>query len=159
MFRLSKKVSEEKLKNFIKKIQGKQFAENKNLLNAPWKYIKKKKFEFFFILINNKIIGSLVILNTYYSSHLSFLYIINKYRNNKIGSYLIKKFENYKKKKLKTIHVTKSLNNAMKFYENKGYTKYINQKDEKLLRWISRCNAFDKTTFNKRFLYYKYIKS
>jgi len=58
-YKIIKKVDNFRLNNFLKKISGKEFRENKNIKNAPWKYLKEKKIESFFIELNKDIVGAL----------------------------------------------------------------------------------------------------
>ena len=152
------RIKKKELLEFISKIEGKEFFLNKNINNAPWKYRKLKNFAFRYVRINNQIVASLVIIKTSYSNHLSFLYILKNKRNKKIGSKLLSIFENYQvNKKLKTVHVTKTLKNSLKFYQKRKYIKIYRKNYILLNRWKKRCLSFDKNTFKTRYLLFKII--
>lgn len=150
------KIKKKELLKFISKIEGKEFFLNKNINNAPWKYRKLKNFTFRYVKINNEVVASLVIIKTSYSNHLSFLYILKNKRGKKIGSKLLSIFENYQiNKKLKTVHVTKTLKNSLIFYKKNKYKKIYKKNDILLNRWKKRCLSFDKNTFKTRYLLFK----
>ena len=92
-FILKSSYSEYELIKFIKSIKEKSFLQNKSLLSTPWKYIRKKNFNFFFLTKKNKnIVGVMIIINTRFSCHLSFLYLNHNYRNIGLGKNLINFF-------------------------------------------------------------------
>lgn len=153
-YKIVKKVNNLELSNFLKKISGKEFKVNRNIKNAPWKYLKKKKMEFFFIEVNKEIVGVIVLINFKFSKHLSFLYIIKKFRRKKLGSMLLDKYY-LNTKKIKTIHVIKSLKRTLSFYKKKGFIIIKKNKNHLIKKWISRCKKFNKKTFKKRYLLYR----
>lgn len=78
---IKKRTSISNIKNFLRKITGREFKNNKNIKNPPWKYLNEKKFNFFFVMYNNSIIGVIVIIDFKFTRHLSFLYILKEFRN------------------------------------------------------------------------------
>lgn len=146
-----KNLSSNKLKTFIKNIK---FDEHHKINKSPWIYLGKKKFNFYFVIYNNLIEGVMVIFNTNYNSHLSFLYINKNFRNKGLGSKLVKKFL-HSNKKLKTVHVYKNLKKTQKFYESFNFKKFSHKLDgNDLKNWYKRCINFDKKTFKNRYLYF-----
>ena len=152
-YKIVKKVNNLKLSNFLKKISGKEFRENRNIKNAPWKYLKEKKMESFFIEVNKDIVGVIILINFKFLKHLSFLYIIKKFRMKKLGSMLLDKYF-LNTKKIKTIHVIKSLKRTLSFYKKKGFIINKKNKNHLIKKWILRCQQFNKKTFKKRYLLY-----
>ena len=119
-FKIVNKVSDKNLINFLKKISGDEFKTNKDINNAPWKYKKDKKLKFFFVKFKQEIVGSIVIINFKFSRHLSFLYIIKEFRNINLGSKLLDRYF-LNTKKVKTIHVKKSLKRTLNYYLKKKF--------------------------------------
>tara|TARA_Y100001970_G_scaffold4827_1_gene5490 strand:- start:1840 stop:2334 length:495 start_codon:yes stop_codon:yes gene_type:complete len=146
-----KTASDKQIISFIKNIKEKEFISNRNINNAPWKYRRDKKLKFIFLYSRNKIIGSMVIINFKYTRHLSFLYILKEFRGSNLGTYLMKKFF-LNTKKIKTIHITKSLNRSEKFYSKFKFFKNINKKNKIILNWIKKCEIFDTDTFKNRYI-------
>ena len=151
--KIFKKIEISKLKIFLKNISGKEFKNNKKITNAPWKYLKQKNIKFFFAVFEKKIIGVLVIIDFKFSRHLSFFYILKKFRNFNVGTQLFKMYF-LNTKKIKTIHVTKSLKKALVFYKKFNFIKNYKNDNPIIKSWILRCKKFDYKTFNKRFLLY-----
>lgn len=150
---VKKNISKKKLNKFLSLIKGNVFKSNTKINNPPWKYMRLKNFKFYFLISRNEILGSIVILNTTYSKHLSFFYIIGKKRNRGIGSKFLKKiFINKAKKKLKTVHVNKKLKKTIKFYKKNNF--FISNKKENnfIKKWVRRCLNFNSMTFEKRIL-------
>ena len=149
------------LLKFLSRIKEKNFLNNKNIHSPPWKYIKKKNFNFFFLSNQkSKIIGVITIINTKYSCHLSFLYLDHKYRNLGLGKILINFFLSISKKKLLTVHVFKNDLRVLKFYKQNGFLKSTNKsflKYNALINWRKRVEKFDSNSLKKRNLLY-YIK-
>ena len=149
------------LLKFLSRIKEKDFLNNKNIHLPPWKYIKKKNFNFFFLSNQkSKIIGVITIINTKYSCHLSFLYVDHKYRNLGLGKILINFFSSISKKKLLTVHVFKNDLRVLKFYKQNGFLKSTNKsflKYNALFNWKKRVEKFDSSSLKKRNLLY-YIK-
>tara|TARA_Y100000816_G_C26068380_1_gene561636 strand:+ start:938 stop:1414 length:477 start_codon:yes stop_codon:yes gene_type:complete len=150
---IRKKISTKKLINFINTFDDKVFSNNKSLKNPPWKYLKEKKFNFYYLFSNNEAIGSIVVLNTKYSRHLSFFYIIRRFRNKGIGSIFLKKvFLNLSKKKMKTVHVDKRLKKTIKFYKKNSFIVSNKKENNIIKKWIKRCLIFDKNTYRYKHL-------
>lgn len=150
---IKKKISIKKLNKFVNAIDGKIFNNNKNLKNPPWKYLNLKKFKFYYLISKNNVIGSMVILNTTYSNHLSFFYILNKNRAKGLGSNFLKKvFIDNTSKKLKTVHVNKQLKRTIKFYKKHSFFISNKKKNKLIKKWVKRCILFDKNTFKDRHL-------
>ena len=150
---IKKKVAKKKLEKFLSFIKGDVFQSNAKIYNPPWKYMGLKNFKFYFLMSKKEIIGSLVILNTPYSNHLSFFYIIRNKRNKGLGAKFLKKiFIDKTTKNLKTVHVNKKLRKAIKFYQKNNF--FISNKKENTFvkKWVIRCLAFDKMTFKNRYL-------
>ena len=68
--KLTKKYNLNSIKIFLSEIKEKQFRPNKSLKGIPWKFLKLKKFNFYFLYVNNKIIGNITILNSVLNKHL-----------------------------------------------------------------------------------------
>jgi ribosomal protein S18 acetylase RimI-like enzyme len=158
---LSSVYKKQNLLKFINRIYEKGFLKNKDLESAPWKYLKKKNFNFYF-LSNQKlrIIGAIVIINTKYSCHLSFLYLDHGFRNIGLGKSLVEFFFSIAKKNLLTVHIYKKNIRVFNFYKNFGFKKATNScflKFKNLLIWKMRVKKFDKKSLKKRYLLY-YIK-
>ena len=150
---IRKKISIKKLINFINTFDGKVFSNNKSIMNPPWKYLNEKKFNFYYLFSNNKVIGSIVILNTKYSRHLSFFYIIKQFRNKGIGSIFLKKvFLSLSKKKMKTVHVDKRLKKTIKFYKRNNFIISNKKENNIIKKWVKRCLIFDKNTYRYKHL-------
>jgi predicted acetyltransferase len=141
------------LNNFLKKISGKYFKKNKNIENAPWKYRKQKNIKFFFLKIKKNIVGVIVFINFKFSRHLSFFYIIKKFRGKNLGNILFNRYF-LNTRKIKTIHVIKSLDKALIFYNRKRFIINKNFNNPAIKKWILRCQKFDKKIFEKRYLLY-----
>ena len=160
-YSISSKFKKLQLIKFIKKFKEKDFLVNNKLNLTPWKYYKNKRFNFYFLSINNKrIIGSLVIINTKYSCHLSFLYIDSDFRKKSLGKKLVNFFFLVTKKKMLTVHVFKKQKKVQKFYLNNGFSKAEKNSFKKynsLVKWKKRVHQFDKTSLKKRYLFF-YIK-
>ena len=67
------------IKIFLKKITEKEFKINKNIKDAPWKYLNNKKFKFFFVYYHNIILGVMVVINFRFTRHLSFIYLLKEF--------------------------------------------------------------------------------
>jgi|688.fasta_scaffold562305_1 predicted acetyltransferase len=152
-YKIIKKINNLELNNFLKKISGRHFKKNKNIKNAPWKYLKQKNIESFFLKINKNIIGVIVLINFKFSKHLSFLYILKKFRKKNLGSILFNRYF-LNTRKIKTIHVIKSLEKTLSFYKRKGFIINKNFNNHIIKKWILRCQKFNKETFEKRYLLY-----
>ena len=148
-----KKVRISKLNIFLKKITGKEFKDNKKIINAPWKYLKEKKMNFFFVIFEKNIIAVAVIIDFKFSRHLSFLYVLKKFRNSNVASQLLKKYF-LNTRKIKTIHVTKSLKKALIFYRKFNFIVNYKSNNPIIKNWILRCKKFDNKTFHNRYLLY-----
>ena len=153
-FEIVNKVSNKNLINFLKKISGNEFKTNKNINNAPWKYRNDKKLKFFFVKYKKEIIGVIVIINFKFSRHLSFLYIIKEFRNINLGSKLLDKYF-LNTKKVKTIHVKKSLKRTLNYYLKKKFLINKNSKNHIIKKWIERSEKFN-NSFATRILIYKF---
>lgn len=153
-FKIVNKVSDKNLINFLKKISGDEFKTNKDINNAPWKYKKDKKLKFFFVKFKQEIVGSIVIINFKFSRHLSFLYIIKEFRNINLGSKLLDRYF-LNTKKVKTIHVKKSLKRTLNYYLKKNFVINKNSKNLIIKKWIQRSEKFN-NSFATRILIYKF---
>lgn len=74
--------------------------------------------------IDNKIVGYLVYENLYDRVEIDYIYVVNEYRNKKIGSFMMEYLINLcKKEKLYNITLEVSINNiyAIKLYEKYGF--------------------------------------
>ena len=72
--KFKKKIDYNKIGNFVKKISlSKEFRKNRNLSNAPWKYLNDSNVDFNSFEEMNKIIGVMVIIQHKYVNHLTFL--------------------------------------------------------------------------------------
>lgn len=74
--------------------------------------------------IDNKIAGYLVYENLYDRVEIDYIYVVNEYRNKKIGSFMMEYLINLcKKEKLYNITLEVSINNiyAIKLYEKYGF--------------------------------------
>lgn len=74
--------------------------------------------------IDNKIVGYLVYENLYDIVEIDYIYVVNEYRNKKIGSFMMEYLINLcKKEKLYNITLEVSINNiyAIKLYEKYGF--------------------------------------
>ena len=149
-----KKTSVNKLNQFIKKITGKEFRENKKISNTPWKYLKENKFKFFYLYLNNNIIGVVVIIDFKFTRHLNFLYILKEFRGMGLGTVLFNKYF-LPTKKIKTIHVDKNLKKTVFFYEKLKFSKYKKSNNSVVQSWILRCKKHDNKTFKDRYLLFK----
>ena len=151
---VTKKYKLNLLKKFLSNIKENEFKVNKSIKNIPWKFLKIKKFKFYFIYFNDEIIGNITILDNLFNRHLYFLYINKDYRNKGIGNFLIKtKF--IRGKKLKTVHVLKSLNKTLKFYKKFSFIKSKQNESKNVLKWIAKCTKYDKNTFKDKHLIIK----
>ena len=157
-YSISSKFKKSQLIKFTKRIKEKDFLMNNKFNFSPWKYYKIKKFNFYFLSINkSKIIGILVIINTRYSCHLSFLYIDRDYRKEKLGKKLINFFFLITKKKMLTVHVFKKHKGVQNFYLNNGFSKAKKssfKKYNKLAIWKNRVLKFDNATLKKKYLFF-----
>ena len=153
-FKIVNQVNNKNLINFLKKISGNEFKINKDINNAPWKYKKDKKFKFFFVKFKKEIIGVMVIINFKFSRHLSFLYIIKEFRNINLGSKLLDKYF-LNTKRVKTIHVKKSLKRTLNYYLKKKFIINKNSKNLTIKKWIQRSEKFN-NSFATRILIYKF---
>lgn len=146
------------LLKFLDGIKEKNFYQNKKISSPPWRYLKIKKFKFFFLLYKNKkIVGVIAIINTRFSHHLSFLYIKKNFRSLGLGKRLIKFFISISKKKLLTVHVFKKDKKVLRFYKDNGFKITSNQiiKNCSALKiWKQRVQKFDKKSLIKRYLLY-----
>ena len=149
-----KKVTKIKLKKFLKQIKDKDFLIHKDSNKSPWIYLDSKKFSFHFAYEKGNVIGSLITFNSIYSRHLYFLYINEKYRYKGIGSILIKKFL-LNTKKIKTVHVLKSLKKILKFYIKNKFKILKKIESLKIKSWVSRCNKYDPKTYHDKYLLVK----
>ena len=152
--KFKKKTSINKLNQFIKKITEKEFKESKKISNTPWKYLKEKKFKFFYLYLNNNIIGVVVIIDFKSTRHLSFLYILKEFRGMSLGTVLLKKYF-LLTKKIKTIHVNKNLNRTLLFYKKFKFSKYKKNNNSVVQNWILRCKKHDNKTFKDKYLLFK----
>tara|TARA_B100000989_G_C19296970_1_gene366801 strand:+ start:52 stop:558 length:507 start_codon:yes stop_codon:yes gene_type:complete len=152
-FIVCKKVRISKLNIFLKKITGKEFKYNKKITNAPWKYSKEKKMKFFFAIFEKNIVAVVVIIDFKFSRHLSFLYVLKKFRRSNLATRLLKKYF-LNTRKIKTIHVTKSLKKSLIFYKKFNFIVNYNSNNSVINRWILRCKKFDNKTFDNRYLLY-----
>ena len=148
-----KKTGISKLNVFLKKISEKEFKDNKKITNAPWKYLKEKKMKFFFAIFEKNIIGVAVIIDFKFTRHLSFLYILKKFRNSNVGTLLLKKYF-LNTKKIKTIHIIKSLKKFLIFYKKFNFIVNYKSNNPIIKSWILRCKKFDNKTFDIRYLLY-----
>ena len=149
-----KKTSSNKLNQFLKKIFEKEFKENKKKTDTPWKYLKEKKFKFFYCCLDNNIIGVVVIMDLKLTRHLSFLYILKEYRGLGLGKLMLKKYF-LRTKKIKTIHVIKNLKRTLFFYKKLKFTTHKRSSNSIVKSWILRCEKFDIKTFKKKYLLIK----
>ena len=152
-FKIVNQVNNKNLINFLKKISVNEFKTNKDINNAPWKYRKDKKLKFFFVKFKKEIIGVIVIINFKFSRHLSFLYIIKEFRNMNLGSKLLDKYF-LNTKRVKTIHVKKSLKRTLNYYLKKNFIINKNSKNLIIKKWIQRSEKFN-NSFATRILIYK----
>lgn len=153
-FKIVDRVNDINLISFLKKISGKEFKTNKDIKNAPWEHRKDKKLKFFFVKLKKEIIGVIVIINYRFTRHLSFLYIIKEFRNINLGSKLLNKYF-LNTKKIKTIHVKKSLKRTLNYYLKKGFVINKNSKNLIIKKWIQRSEKFN-NSFATRILIYKF---
>jgi GNAT superfamily N-acetyltransferase len=159
-FLLRSNCSRVHLLNFLRQIKEKNFSQNKKISSPPWKYIKIKKFKFFFLSYKRKyIVGAMVIINTKFSSHLSFLYIKKNFRKLGLGKKLIKFFISITKKKLLTVHIFKKDKRVLKFYKDNGFvmvSKQIIKKHMRLKIWKQKVQKFDNKSLIQRHILYFY---
>ena len=102
-------------------IKEKEFQLNKSFNNTPWIHLNDKKFNFYRVDFNDKIIGISVLIKFKNHDHLQFLYINKKFRSKGAGKNIIEKLLN--KKKFTTVHVYKNLPyKVTKFYLDCGFT-------------------------------------
>ena len=160
---LKSSYSEYELIKFIKSIKEKSFLQNKSLSSAPWKYIRKKKFNFFFLTKKNKnIVGVIIIINTRFSCHLSFLYLNRNYRNIGLGKNLINFFFLITRKKILTVHIFKKDKKVLKFYKDNGFVKLSEKailKYKALKIWKQRVIKFDSKSLIERHIFYFHKKN
>mgnify|MGYP001391484838 CR=1 FL=1 len=149
--KITKKYKLNSLKKFLLNIKEDEFKISRSIKNIPWKFLGVNKFHFYFVYFENKIIGNITILNNTFNKHLYFLYIDKNFRNKGIGNFLIKKIF-IKNKKLKTIHVLKTLKNTIKFYKKFSFIKSKKIESENVIRWVNKCNKYDKSTFRDKYL-------
>lgn len=146
------------LLKFIRRISENDFLKNRDITLTPWKYLNKKNFEFFFLTnLKSKIIGVIVIINTKYSCHLSFLYIDRNFRGLGFGKILIKFFTVITRKNLLTVHVFKNDLRVLKFYKANKFLKATKKsflKNSALNNWRKRVYKFDKSSLRKRYILY-----
>ncbi len=152
--KLTKKYNLNSIKIFLSEIKEKQFRPNKSLKGIPWKFLKLKKFNFYFLYVNNKIIGNITILNSVLNKHLYFLYVHKKYRRKGIGKFLLRR-KFLKTKKLKTVHVLKSLKNTIKFYQKFNFVVSKKNEGKNVIKWVNKCTTYDNKTFKNKYLIIK----
>tara|TARA_A100001015_G_scaffold301688_1_gene388877 strand:- start:1564 stop:2064 length:501 start_codon:yes stop_codon:yes gene_type:complete len=152
--KVTKKYKLNSLKKFLLNIKEIEFKINRSINNIPWKFLGVSKFDFYFVYFGNKIIGNITILNNEFNKHLYFLYIDKNFRKQGIGNLLINKIF-IKNKKLKTIHVLKTLKETLKFYKKFSFIKSKKNESKNIIRWVKKCKKYDKNTFNDKYLIIK----
>lgn len=155
ILKIKKKAHISLINDFISKIKEKNFKQNTKINNTPWCYLKDKRFVFYFLFSEKKIIGVIVIFNNKINKHLSFFYILKKYRGNKLGSFFLKKIF-LTGNRLKTIHVLKSLKKTKKFYEKFRFLTFKKNRhlNKNILKWVANCQKNDKYIYQKKYLLY-----
>ena len=156
--KITKKYKLSSLKIFLSKIKEKQFQINKSVHNVPWKFLKLKKFIFYFIYFRDEIIGNITILDNSINKHLYFLYIDRKFRKKGIGSLLLKK-RFLRTNKFKTVHVLKSLKETIKFYKKYGFIVSKKNESKNVIKWVNKCTKYEKKTYDDKYLIVKDFKS
>lgn len=96
-------------------------------------FVRNNFDKFMIIHYYFKKIGCFLIID----NELDTLYIIDKYRNRKIGSKILKK-ENIKKENIKKTKVKKKNEKAIKFYEKNGFSKKEEKEDYIILERIDK---------------------
>ena len=152
--KVTKKYKLNALKKFLLNIKENEFKINRSINNIPWKFLGVSKFDFYFVYFEKKIIGNMTILNSKFNKHLYFLYINKNFRKQGIGNLLMNKIF-IKNKKLKTIHVLKTLKETVKFYIKFGFIKSKKNENENIIRWVKKCTKYDKNTFKDKYLIIK----
>lgn len=152
--KVTKKYKLNSLRKFLLNIKEDEFKISRSLNNIPWKYLDIHKFDFYFVYFEKKIIGNITILNNKFNRHLYFLYIDKNFRKKGIGNFLINKIF-IKYKKLKTIHVLKTLKNTLKFYKKFSFIKSNKNESKNVIRWVKKCTKYDQNTFKDKYLVIK----
>ena len=145
-------ISSKKLKKFLNKIDH-DFIENKSKKNTPWKYFNLKNFFYFYFILKQEIIGSIVISNHKNNTHINFLYVLKKFRSKKIGHQLIKYIEKKNKKKFITVHVYKNAKKVKVFYKKNGFQ--VVKSHEKLDQFKLKARKFNQNVYKEKILFYK----
>lgn len=152
------KKKSKKLKYFLNSINENSFLINKSFNNTPWIHFKNKNFIFYKIIIKNKIVGIVVIINFKLNIHLQFFYISKSYRSLGLGKQILDML--LPKNKFTTVHVPKKLTKkTIKFYKNnKFFQSKLKERNALIGYWVDRCNRFDKNTFKEKILLFKNLK-
>ena len=95
-----------------------------------------------------------MIIDFKFTRHLSFLYILKEYRGLGLGAALLNKFF-LRTKKIKTIHVIKSLKKTLFFYKKLKFAKYKKSNNSVVQSWILRCKKHYNKTFKEKYLLFK----
>ena len=152
---ITRKISTKKLEAFLEEVYEKSFLSIKKNRLLTKKYSYKKKFTHLFVSKNNKYIACALILNTSYSNHLYFLYVLKEFRKKRIGRMLLREFFEISKEKIKTVHVKNTLKKVIKFYLKNSFKRKIDYQNKSLLKWKQRCMKRNKYHFNTRVLLFK----
>ena len=138
--KFKKKIDDKKIANFVKKISSaEEFRKNRSLSNAPWKYLNDNNIDSLSFEKTNEILGVMVIIKNKYVNHLTFLYVLRKYRNLGIGKKLMKYYIKNYNKKILTIHVAKKHKKTILFYSKFGFEIYKpNYKNKIIQKWKNK---------------------
>ena len=149
------KKRDSKLKKFLTGIKEKNFLINKSYTNTPWVHFKNSNFRFYKIVIENKIVGIVVIIKLRLNDHLQFFYISKNHRSKGLGNEILTRL--LSKKKFTTVHVPKKLTiRTQKFYQKNNFKlSNLSEKHKLIKYWIKRCRNFDSKTFSEKKLLYK----
>jgi len=145
-------INSKKLVKFLNNID-KDFSENKSKKNTPWKYFKLKNFFYFYFILKQEIIGSIVISNHKKNTHINFLYVLKKFRSKKIGHQLIEYVEKISTKKIISVHVFKNAKKVKVFYKKNGFQMVKSYK--KLDEFIFKARKFNQNVYKEKILLYK----
>jgi hypothetical protein len=149
------KKRDSKIKKFLIGIKEKNFLINRSYTNTPWVYFKNSNFRFYKIVIENKIVGIVVIIKLRLNDHLQFFYISKNHRSKGLGNQILTQL--LSKKKFTTVHVPKKLTiRTQKFYQKNNFKlSNLSEKHKLIKYWIKRCRNFDSKTFSEKKLLYK----
>lgn len=152
-----KKLENKYYKDFINLIDDKEFLFLKNKRNFFWQNLKKKNFLYLFHL-EKEVIGCLAIISYKGIKHIYGIYVSNKYRNQKIGNYILKYLNKHFRNKYKTSHINKNLktkDKILNFFLKNGWLIYDKKKNIREINdWIDKNNKYRKNYYDEKLLLY-----